>query len=812
MKNKFLITIALVILILIVSVSFSFAWLATSEPFFPNISGNSVTGYFKDGDGSQGDPYIIENSTHVYNLAWLQYMGLLNQESTDSEGNPIITQNYFKISDDIDVIDMNGVVIPPIGTADYPFVGHFDGNGKCISNLTVSNYLSHGENDFGIEKRPLSVTTIDGESVSVVGFFGVVGALDEATKAKLANDSETENIQEKVNAVYNLFLDNLTVRTETNRSLIGLFAGYVNGSVANVGIGESSINVSGITTALTEGDAFNMQRIISAYSLIGKYNETNVEWVDKPTGGSGGGSDTGGSGAGWGGTLNMLEINTRISRMFAKFDNTSGYKVRTAIDDGFNINFYSYQAAPFVESTVGHIAYIGGQASTQFTYIPLNVDFGSYATKDADGNIKSVDYDGYYNNNSTEKPLSTNTGYLVGARIPNNSAIRTRVEQYSRVFNSLNLSSQGTITYAKNPALDILTVKGGTWYLIKDSYNENSTLGSNIKAYNKLTASELKLSKYIVVNEDKTTSGVRVALGKLLTENNYLQGLHFYQFIPIATNGVVTRDSLTSVDAIATVDNASGNVLLGDIAAKDLVAGSIDFSLAGDGMITVVAGTTMNTSKTAYSLFDMYKVERDADGKINRLIEISTIHYDIATKQHSYNKSTTDDIVYSSAWTANLPVSNAMYYFEIPVMAGEYAIASKSGANPGAYLYYLDIGANGDSSDSGGNDGPTTVPSHKMEAVTFVDSNAIANKTTADYSAVTFKIEVADGISTHGGLTMSFNRTSPTHMSYSQDDPSSAFTVEFTKDDAQLTVEKVQNMLIADFQKKVYFRRREAET
>ena len=289
MGKKIASTIVLVLLIFTVLVSVSLAWFALSESFDPGVSGDSITGYFKDGDGSPDDPYIIETATHVYNLAWLQYMGLLNEKYTDDQGNPKITQFYFKLSDEIDVIDMEDVVIPPIGTADNPFVGHFDGNGKCIANLTVSNYLSDGNNEFGIEKRPLSVTTIE-DDVSIVGFFGVVGAIDEDTKKRVNDDSLIENIEDKVNSVYDLFLDNLTVRTETASSLVGLLAGYVNGSVTNVGIGESTIDVGENTMPLTEGDVFDMQFAISAYSLVGKYDGTNVVWVDKPTGGSGGGA------------------------------------------------------------------------------------------------------------------------------------------------------------------------------------------------------------------------------------------------------------------------------------------------------------------------------------------------------------------------------------------------------------------------------------------------------------------------------------------------------------------------------------------
>ena len=41
----------------------------------------------------------------------------------------------------------------------------------------------------------------------------------------------------------------------------------------------------------------------------------------------------------------------------------------------------------------------------------------------------------------------------------------------------------------------------------------------------------------------------------------------------------------------------------------------------------------------------------------------------------------------------NTIVENAVYYFEIPVNEGEYALGSVSGNKTGAYLMYLDIGA-----------------------------------------------------------------------------------------------------------------------
>ena len=58
----------------------------------------------------------------------------------------------------------------------------------------------------------------------------------------------------------------------------------------------------------------------------------------------------------------------------------------------------------------------------------------------------------------------------------------------------------------------------------------------------------------------------------------------------------------------------------------------------------------------------------------------------------AYNTDT--DLLFDLDWITNVDdiVENATYYFEIPVIAGEYALGSVSG-RAGAYLMYLDIGA-----------------------------------------------------------------------------------------------------------------------
>ena len=86
------------------------------------------------GDGKSADaPFVIKERIHLYNFAWLQYMGTYNQPDSSTG---VIPTTYFRLDADI---DMSGITLPPIGTDQYPFVGSFNGNGHVISNLTVSN-------------------------------------------------------------------------------------------------------------------------------------------------------------------------------------------------------------------------------------------------------------------------------------------------------------------------------------------------------------------------------------------------------------------------------------------------------------------------------------------------------------------------------------------------------------------------------------------------------------------------------------------------------------------------------------------------
>ena len=257
-----------------------------------NVGAGSETSYYESGSGdSINDPYIISNRNHLYNLAWLQYMGRYN--------TPSVSQKYFKLKNDI---DMSGLTLPPIGTDEYPFLGHFDGNNKTVSNLVVSNDdPTNANSDFGVTK-PNATNLQNTEQPEIVGFFGVVGqspTIDDLT------------FSSSIVSVSNLTLNNLTVRSKTDHTLIGLAAGYVDGTLSGVKVdGNATIDVDGQSTTASINSITNN---ISDYGLVGystktsrsgSYSQDISAYYDS--------EDSEGQGANWGGSIAIDDIFDRL--------------------------------------------------------------------------------------------------------------------------------------------------------------------------------------------------------------------------------------------------------------------------------------------------------------------------------------------------------------------------------------------------------------------------------------------------------------------------------------------------------------------
>lgn len=227
--------------------------------------GSSQGAYFAYGSGTYRDPYGINKPRHLYNLSWLNMMGYFEGEGRGTNG--VV---YFEIDPSIENGILDGTnpntglptAIPPIGTEEHPFYGNFNGNGKVIRNFIVSA----DDSDYGTQK-PYNYS--DFFSVpNIVGLFGVVGKID--SESDYTYDSST-------NEIYNLGITDLTIKTKAAESLVGIVAGYVNGSISNVVVNASAIDVSTDTTSALTDYTPNL----SDYGIIGHCTKNYSQMEDQ---------------------------------------------------------------------------------------------------------------------------------------------------------------------------------------------------------------------------------------------------------------------------------------------------------------------------------------------------------------------------------------------------------------------------------------------------------------------------------------------------------------------------------------------------
>ena len=325
--KKVLIGIVLSFVSLVGVTSASLAWFVTSTSIGGNTSwiGYTDGGYYESGTGTANDPFIISTPKHLYNLAWLQNIGKYNLD-TNIDGN-LDSQKYFKLKNDI---NMSGYVLPPIGTEQYPFLGKFDGNSKTVSNLTTSNHFS----DYGTN-HPKNVNSFDSNTTGdldvdqprIVGFFGVVGDIV---------GEETLNYTVANNQIINVTLNNYTVQTsgDTEDLLIGLAAGYVNGTLSGVKVGgNSKLTVDGESAITTISDK------LSDYSLVGYTTKTGTDasgtYEQKVSqlyheGGEGQNPD-------WGGSIAIKDFYNRLTSIRSSYASTN-QTVGLSYDDTYDPN------------------------------------------------------------------------------------------------------------------------------------------------------------------------------------------------------------------------------------------------------------------------------------------------------------------------------------------------------------------------------------------------------------------------------------------------------------------------------------------
>lgn len=282
----------------------TFSWFSNGNNVTKAIEGNTAGAYFAGGSGTEDKPYIINKPIHLYNLAWLQYIGYFNKDGNNDK--TIDEQYYFKLDADITMTD--DWTLPPIGTEQYPFVGNFDGDNHTISNLKISTQI--GSSNGYITKHPSNVTQDDFNNVNIniVGFFGIVGSTTSGANTSSYTYNNTEyTYTSSVNSVKGVYLDDVTINAYAENTLCGMLAGYVNGELTNSGVHYGSLKLA---SGVTNISGFTN---VSSYTLIGDYNKEKFKWETAP--GSGEGGDD------YGTSINVYDLYNKLSSSLGSTSN-----------------------------------------------------------------------------------------------------------------------------------------------------------------------------------------------------------------------------------------------------------------------------------------------------------------------------------------------------------------------------------------------------------------------------------------------------------------------------------------------------------
>ena len=287
-----------------------------------------------------------------------------------------------------------------------------------------------------------------------------------------------------------------------------------------------------------------------------------------------------------------------------------------------------------------------------------------------------------------------NTGYLVGSNVGTGVNASPKISSYkmANIGNALSNTAYTNMqtTYSSSTPnipyddskLEVLTYYNNGWKRISDEHNSaNNTTNSQIRNYTKTNYSDMNLVKY---------KDSRDSLQTILESSSFIHGIHF------DNNQVSTSNLLTISANTARVDETNYS------STYQVPKGSINFKLREKGYINFFAGT-YNSSQVALNFFSLHQVNRSG-GNISSIKEITQIYentgsdnpYVYKYSDNTYSAGTRGNLVFDVATIlkGNAPVVNMLYYFELPVNPGEYAMGV-AGSTQGAYMIYLDLGAHG---------------------------------------------------------------------------------------------------------------------
>lgn len=453
-------------------------------------------------------------------------------------------------------------------------------------------------------------------------------------------------------------------------------------------------------------------------------------------------------------TINTAAFKRSNNYLVANYNNQNWYlndydSAYTSTRNATRYTFNSRQSTTIVNqiSLVNNTEYEASNANgtyqTQSTYFPLSFD-----------------------TTSTSKVSSKNTGYVVsGAYEDSGIGADIRVSQY----NLTDISKSTT-----SSAIDSSKV-----YTINDS---GSGTISDTSSYEKFADSLASMNSIISSSSD-----------------SYIYGLHFM-------NASISKDHLITAPYVSINGKDHSNY--------ELPEDSIDFRLRDKGYINFFAGTYYSGNN---SFFSLHRIFRNDGNTIDDIKEISKVYRYTADatlgKRYAYVYQYTDGTYSAPYWLRNIGgkstkcqvgtttpmtdaelnattttaptgytsifdtswikkqgslTTNAVYYFEVPVNEGEFALGSVTGGT-GAYLMYLDIGANAQRTDRTTINEIKTTNTYEYaypNGVSFVDSTT-ATVTASDSVGLTLSPSSYQGAISvkRTDTTVAYTNTSNTGIS-----------------------------------------------
>lgn len=763
--NKKIVSLLLVFAVVLPLTAGTLAWFAGNRLSFPPSFGSSATAYFAGGDGTPDHPYEINSPVHFYNLAWLQYLGYFNM-NTDLSNHQV--QSHFVLTASFDMGALRSA-IPPIGTEQYPFIGHFQGQGHSVRGIRVSNKRED------LKVRPAAArfgahgmlrTADNAQDVRIVGTFGVLGNytapgadsgyIDGYLAAHPTFDKEQMSVA-------GFYLDLLHVGSYSDTTLVGLVAGYVGANLSSVGVYRARFSLAKAAAGIVafSGD----ESVVSRYSVVGAYDKALVGWSGDPSAGGGGEINN------WGGTVDMRTLARRLTYMYAEgtktldaavgeYSTSDTYRTHiTTADVRAKYTYFDeteyqyvtvYKDQPYYWQRTEQWGVSGKsrQPDSMFlcdgTFIPINVNMSAMGidglnvdnerervqTQEPGGTI-SYKTNTAYMEKQAEELASHNTGYLVGDHVGDYATIRVGMRQLmGGDYGGLNYSFAGTATsggmYDAGRFSLYTVLPDGRTCRIRDEINENLTynVGSNTVG----TVDSGIFKRYAAVRNQLDE--------KVFKDSSVYHGVHF-EYTPnpwtgglIAGKWSIHTDPVTGKTTVPTKPDAQGNPVPDYYTSGEgveYIKGALNFSVANPGYITTVL--TGGYSSGKHAMFDLYEVKR-ADGKITSITRIEKIYSKVDAQgivtDVSYNAPKDD--TYTLAMDIktlsgdNKLMERAAFYFELPVSAGDYCIsydASNGTDKYNAYITYLDIGANGTET------GSSTETAYTLSAVDFVNTDTV---------------------------------------------------------------------------------------